>query len=77
MPDARKIWYSTSTTVNVIRNVHTVGLTLLIVLRLTLIAGMGPPDMAAIFFEQIRCLRAQRERFQAILAFWLADKVIY
>ena len=27
-----------------------VGLTLLIVLRLTLIAGMDPPDMAVIFF---------------------------
>ena len=44
---------STSITItdNVAWNFYTVGLILMIVLRLTLIAGMDPPDMAVNFLE--------------------------
>ena len=46
--DARR--KSTSTTDKAGRKPVMVGLTLMIVLRLTLIAGMDPPDMTVTFF---------------------------
>jgi hypothetical protein len=58
----KKIYQITSKTTSITdkekQNNHTVGLTPTIVLRLSLIAAMDPPDRTVNVFEIFRCLRA-------------------